>query len=153
MQGFANHAHQQAAHTYKPRPPTSPTVWKPHPPTSTSPGHLQDSPTCRVLHLIVVLSSLKVGKRGMAGCWEWHDIPPPVYQALVIDLTKHPPREEREGGSEGGRKGGREGGTEERRDGGREEGREGGREDREGGWKGGRGMGHTVLRRTYCPLK
>ena len=63
----------------------------------------------------------------MAGCREQHDLPPPVYQALVIDLKKHPPREEREGGSEGGRDGGRED-----RDGGREGGqrrRKGGREN------------------------
>ena len=67
----------------------------------------------------------------MAGCRERHDLPPPVYQALVIDLTKHPTKGG-ERGRERGRKERREGGTEERREGGREEGREGGREDREG---------------------
>ena len=44
-----------------------------------------------ILDILVVLSGLKVGKRGVAMGGEWHDLPAPVHQTSVVDLPKYPP--------------------------------------------------------------
>ena len=48
-------------------------------------------PTCWVLDILVVLAGLEIRERGVAVGGEWHDLPAPVDQTFVIDLTKHPP--------------------------------------------------------------